>query len=207
MEENEDFSLCFHNAQVIYCNPTKSSHPFKNLETRLYSGYEVLREWTVPTASVLFRTRFLKLISNEQGLNNKNYLYGDIILILNMNEHGYLFGMAEVMSVYRRHEGGFTHSNKKDLMRWKKSIKHHKEIKKNFGGKYVDTGTIILSRQYMRLAKEQIIKLDKAFFKSFYVSLKYSPKLFVSNFLKTFFSRTAIKKNILMVYKLMLSKG
>ena len=181
LEGNKSFSLCFHNAKVIY-ELGQESHVFKELQTREYSGNEVLDTWTIPTASVLFRRKNL----NIENLTNPNYLYGDIILFLTLAETGKLFCMNEIMSVYRRHEGGITTREKKSLIRAKNFIIHHLEIKNNFNGKYKKTEENILSEAYMGLSKMELINLKFNFIYSLKLAYKQNPKSFNRNFKKIY---------------------
>ena len=80
LEKNEDCSLCFHNAEVVFENSNKDKILFRELEDRNYSGEEVLRKWTIPTASVVFRKKYL----DAKIYEHPDILYGDIMLFLKM---------------------------------------------------------------------------------------------------------------------------
>lgn len=175
LEKNPDYSMCFHNARVTYENSQKESHLFKELETRTYTGEEILQEWTIPTASVLFRKE------SYFPLNNPNFLYGDIILFLSLAENGKIWGMDDVMCIYRKHEGGLILSNKRTPDSLKKFIKHHEEISKSFGGKYKAVEDILLSKNYIGLSKKQFKNLDLNFLNSLFIAYKYKPKYFIKH--------------------------
>src|SRR5690554_6550272 len=50
---NQEYSLCFHSAKII--NEQDNFHfRGESIENREYSGQEILAEWTIPTASVMF---------------------------------------------------------------------------------------------------------------------------------------------------------
>src|SRR5690554_6846745 len=57
LEGNSEYSMCFHNAKFLYQGENHLNRPFRDIETREYSGQEILRVWTIPTASVVFRTQ------------------------------------------------------------------------------------------------------------------------------------------------------
>jgi len=181
LEKHKDYSLCFHNAKIIQ-EDFDLSHIFANLETREYKGKEVLEEWTIPTASVVFRKSDLVI----ENLINPNYLFGDIILFLTLCEEGKLYCINEVMSIYRKHSEGIVISGGKSLLRTKQFIKHHQEIKKNFGGKYCLIEEDILSKIFLSLSKKQLVDFNPKFLSSFFKAYKENKKIFFKNFLKVY---------------------
>lgn len=194
LEMNEDYSLCFHNAKVIYeagkeldIFENKKSHLFKELENREYTGHEILESWTIPAASVVFRTEVL----NHEVSSNPNFLYGDIILLLLAAEKGKLYCNNEAMSVYRRHEGGMLVSGIGCINRSKDFIRHNLEVQKGFGGKYYEVEQRILSTLYIRLAKMELKSFRLSFLKSLFIAFKNSPIMFFKNI------RNAIQKRFL----------
>lgn len=180
LEENEEYSLCFHNATAVNEEDKTLNNPFREIEAREYTGDEILKEWTIPTASVVFRKE-----ANKQ-VHHPDFLFGDIILFLSLAENGKIWGMKENMSVYRRHEGGMTASNKSSINRTKKFIKHHQAIKASFGGKYEITENTILSKNYISLSKQQLKGFNLLFLTSLFKSYKLKPDSFIKNFLKSF---------------------
>lgn len=176
MENNEDYSMCFHNANVIFDN-SDSLLIFKDLETRLYSMEEILREWTIPTASVVFR----RDLYDHNKARNKNYIYGDIILFLNLASRGKVYCINEIMSVYRRHKGGVTAKQSKSRVEWRKRfIQHHKEIQKNFSN-LEDIENEIISKAYMNLSYEEIKCRDIRFVTSLLKSFITKPGSYLDN--------------------------
>ena len=59
MEANPEYSLCFHNAKVIYQDEDKESHIFANIEDREYSASEIYETWYIQTATTLFKKESL----------------------------------------------------------------------------------------------------------------------------------------------------
>lgn len=181
LEENSEYSMCFHNAMLIYEGRENLNKPFKKIETREYSGEEILKEWTIPTASVVFRMDAYKPV------HHPDFLYGDIILFLSLAENGKIWGMSEVMGVYRKHEGGMTSPNKNGLFKTLKYIKHHEAIKVHFGRKYEQAENEILSKAYIGLSKNQLKKYNLKFIKSLIVAFKQEPSKFRKHFLLAYF--------------------
>lgn len=132
MEANTDCSLCFHNAEVIYEDKNKKTHIFANIEDREYTGAEIYEKWIIPTASILFRLNSLNKIKHK--LLNKNFIYGDSPLFIALSEVGKLWGINNVMSVYRINSTGVTNYINKNPF---KVISHHKTIKKTFKNKAI----------------------------------------------------------------------
>ncbi|WP_019038850.1 glycosyltransferase [Psychroflexus tropicus] len=103
LEENEDYSMCFHKAKVISEASTMTTNIYDHLEEKEYSGEEILNQWSIPTASVMFRNRYdLEILSKP----NKDILFGDILLFLFLATKGKLFCLKDEMSVYRRNGQG-----------------------------------------------------------------------------------------------------
>ena len=128
METYEDVSMCFHSTDIIYENQKRvDNYLFKDLEEREYSANEILKNWTVPTASVMFQTRFAKNIKHDQ-----RFVFGDIIVFLSMAQCGKIFCLGDKMSVYRRLESGIVLSYKGDISSAIKRINHYEAIKEHF---------------------------------------------------------------------------
>lgn len=175
LEKNPEYSLCFHSALVD--DSGVKVPKYSHLEEREYSGEEILKRWTIPTASVLFRVANLDF----SKMNNKNYLFSDIVLFLTLAEEGRIWCINENMCVYRRHSGGVSYFTNSNVSTLKKFISHHEEISKNFGGKYVKTENKILSKYYVLLGFKQIKKGDLGAINSFYKAIKKSKLDFLIN--------------------------
>lgn len=181
MESNLDYSMCFHNAMIAYQGQEDLNKPFKKIESREYTGEEILKEWTIPTASVVFRK------SSFYPIHHPDFMYGDIILFLSLAENGKIWGMSEIMSVYRKHEGSMTSPNKNGLLKALKFIKHHEAIKEHFDSKYEQIENEILSKAYIGLSKKQLKKGNLKFIKSLIVAYKREPSKFIKHFLLAYF--------------------
>lgn len=133
LESHDDCSLCFHNAMIHYEDMGKEDALFSRIENRDYSGPEIYRTWTVPTASVFLRRHILDSEYYLQLAANKNFAYGDIILFISCAEQGVIHGFSEVMSVYRRQSTSYSY-----VAPMLPRCRHHYEIYKTIGGEYKD---------------------------------------------------------------------
>ena len=105
LEENAEYSLCFHNALVkssansatYYFNVNKSVFlRTKPNSTREIKGYEILDNWIIPTASVVFRN-----VKEGKFDFFRNSKFGDIFLFLSAVRIGKIYYFEQISSVYR----------------------------------------------------------------------------------------------------------
>lgn len=134
MEENLDYSMTFHNANVFYEKDRAFGNLFSDAKDRDYTGLEIFKEWTVPTASVLFKHEVYSSGIYQKAKTNGKFIYGDIVLFLSCAHCGKLRGMSDVMSVYRRHEGGVSFNQSCSTLI--KQCYHNLNIYKVFGDTY-----------------------------------------------------------------------
>lgn len=107
LETHLDYSMCFHRAKIE--NEINKPNVFIHcsmIEDRDYTGDELFRTWTVPTASMMYRRELL----DYKNITDKRILYGDIILILRCAEFGKIKGMSSEMSVYRIQQNSATNN-------------------------------------------------------------------------------------------------
>lgn len=178
MEANPDYSICFHNAKVIYTYKS-DQHKFAELEEGEYQGVDIYDKWLIPTASAVFKK---ECIDNADHFFNINFLFGDIVLFLTLAERGRIWFIDEVMSVYRKHEGSLTYRINDNPKKVQQLIRHEKEICNVFPEKYRKYGNKKLSIFYFILFrktyKSDFIYSLKMLIQSFFYSKKRSMKLF-----------------------------
>lgn len=133
LENNPDYSMCFHNAIVHWDNREFQDVPFARIENRDYTGEEIYENWVVPTASVVFRVSVYDDVFRKRA-SSPDIIFGDIILFLSLVEIGKIRGFSDIMSVYRRHEGGAVYGV--NIQRIVKKLKHDKFIGTQFSHKY-----------------------------------------------------------------------
>lgn len=99
LEANPDYSLCFHNADIIFNNDKNKTKTFCRLSKSTYT-YEdiILEKWFIPTQSIVFRNDLLQLPYWFNIILN-----GDYALLLLLSSQGNIHFINQKMSVYRRH--------------------------------------------------------------------------------------------------------
>ena len=180
LEQNLNYSMCFHNAVLLDEN-NSSSGLFRPLESREYTAVEILGNWTIPTASVLFR----KDKMDFTRCSNPNYIYGDIVMFLTMAEYGKIWCFSEPMSVYRVHPNGMA-SVKMTTKKLKEIIIHYKEIQNDFSNKYADVLKKEISGCFMFLSLLELKEGKLTFLTPMFRSLMVWPAQFFYNFNSVF---------------------
>lgn len=126
MEANPEYTLCFHKSQVIAEDSKIDVSLYSHLQNREYSANDVIKKWTIPTASVIFKSELLKKIPF-----NPNFCVGDNVIFLTCAQYGKLYCLADTMSVYRRQSNGWYLKKNKYEIR-KKMIIHYKALLDTF---------------------------------------------------------------------------
>ncbi len=142
LEVNPEYTMCFHGAEVLCDGVGKINGLYEDLENRDYTGHDIFPTWRVPTASVVFRSKYIQQISEK--LLNPGYYYGDTIVYLTLAEYGKLYCYKKKMSIYRRQPGSITQIN--DSVVKQKRLKHFETIKNDFGGKYRESVDILFEQ-------------------------------------------------------------
>lgn len=134
LESHPDCSLCFHNAIMHWEDGRAEDALFSHIENRTYTGIEVFQNWIVPTASVVVRYNEAYKEWHRKATENRHFCYGDILCFLSASKCGKLYGMSDVMSVYRKQEGGavYTYSVNRQI----KQAYHSLYIYKVFGKEF-----------------------------------------------------------------------
>lgn len=170
LENNPEYSMCFHEAKII--NETNIHFEYRNIENREYSSNELFKEWIVPTASIL-----VKSVVPINMIRDKRILNGDINIVLAAANIGKVYGMHEVMSVYRVQENGLTINRaKKDIlalqMRYIDHFKLLSETYKKVQPKYYN---LKIADTYINIAFIHARRKNyKLFITNIYQSLKYN---------------------------------
>lgn len=97
MESHPEYSMCFHNAVVIYDDMPQRPRVFNSIErNKDVSLEELISKWIVPTASMIYRNSCLPLFPVKEKI-----VSGDYRMILHFAGKGKVFALKDVMSVYR----------------------------------------------------------------------------------------------------------
>lgn len=202
LQQHKGYTMHFHSAQVrsriAGYEPVFSVGNL--LQNRTYSGFEILNNWLVPTASVMIRST---VFDDETfaRLMNRNYIYADIITFLSAAQKGDIYGSAEVMSVYNIISGSALAHDVKSSNIDRKYINHHLEMAKDFEGKYSRLNYSFISNHFIGLCKQQknlAGRLKLLFF--------YNQYLLKSN-KEQFLSLTNLKINIANLFRISTSNS
>ncbi|WP_158275716.1 glycosyltransferase [Marinilabilia rubra] len=101
LEENEDYSFCFHN---VYINQHDYQKIFKEFTDKdgIYALEDVLKEiWFIPTCSICFKN-----VIDEYPKWMQNAENGDLSLIFLLALKGKIKRIDGIMGFYRQHPGG-----------------------------------------------------------------------------------------------------
>lgn len=182
LENNTDFSMCFHSATIEDKSHIRPDIKCENIQDKEYFTNDIFPGWIVPTASVMYRSCVIK---NSLPLKKIEWMkYGDITLFLQCSHTGRLWGMNERMSVYRVLPTGAVGSERTDLEATKKLAMHYKFLHKNFDGINVKWISDYLARFYYSSFRNA----PKCYYRIFclLIALYHSPKFVIGKFLRVF---------------------
>lgn len=126
LESHPEYSMCFSNAKVIG-GTNEEVHMYDSLQDRDYQAIDILKKWTIPTCTVLYR-RGVRLVPN------KSIVFGDIYLFLQLAQQGKVRCQNEEMACYRRHPGSASSikSNEEMLKLYMRFVKQYEYMAKFF---------------------------------------------------------------------------
>ena len=183
LDKHNDYSMCFHNAYIHY-EGKSNDKLFAFLDSREYLPQELIEKWLIPTASMLYRMNFASYV-NDLNIDTKKIIFGDNLLTLVMLHYGKLFAFSDIMSVYRKHEGGAVFSiSEIQHERFYQQLRYSQIVFPEFSNylKYpIGEKCFHLSLKTLRHLK--LPKFCYWFFLSFY----YSPRAFFDSLFKLFF--------------------
>lgn len=178
LESNIEYSMVCHNAQIIYEGGEKKETIFSKRTTDSeISMQEILNDWTIPTASMVFRKKCIENLPKWFG----DIYSGDFTLALLFRHFGKVFFLNEMMSVYRVNYSG---SSASSVYKDSATFIHNEHIKllnyfNNFSnGKY----NRLISQRIDFLQNE--IKFATLKKKGVVQSFLYMPKLFLTKLYK-----------------------
>lgn len=187
LENNSAFSMIFSNAKVLIQVSETDSNANRGINIincdKVYNGPQIFEQWTVPTATVMFRKSALQNYLSKSYHTNPRFLYGDIVLFVSLAEAGLLYGMSDYFAAYRRHEGGAT--NVKPSISYNiKYLNHLLEIINIFGKKYATSrikkhiGAYYLSIGLNNLKSHNFIKAIKHLSQAFRYNSEFTLRYF-----------------------------
>jgi glycosyltransferase involved in cell wall biosynthesis len=123
MEAHADYSMCFHNALVVYeDDPSRQSHLMNTSEKTEYTLEDITKGWFIPTASIMFRSS--SLLAFPAWFHESEV--GDLPLVALLAAKGRVGYLPRQMSVYRVHAKGVTRAGNREgfLLRLGRMLEH-----------------------------------------------------------------------------------
>lgn len=128
LDKDINVSMVFHSAKILLELRMIPELKCFNIENREYTATELLKDWIVPTASIVYRINSLDYpIKNENKILN-----GDIFLVEKCAHTGKVLGLSDFMSVYRVQNSGVTYDSHLNRERAMKYPEHFECIAENF---------------------------------------------------------------------------
>jgi glycosyltransferase involved in cell wall biosynthesis len=138
MEQHSDTTVCFHAVKEIYEGRPHLNRIRAKIENREYTGLEWYRNRPSQTSSYFITAKVFKMPFMKEVMNNQEFLVGDQVVILGAAHYGKIYGMSDVMSVYRHNQGGWTAQKWSDAEILKIANSHL--LYQMFGDEYVSAG-------------------------------------------------------------------
>lgn len=133
LDAHPDYTMCFSACKILNEHSLYTSFQGENIQDRDYDSSELMKNWIVPTASIMIRAAVaLDDRLTKPDSRKKN---GDIIVVLTAADLGKVRGMSDVLTVYRVHPCGITFrkrsrdSQKKHLLDY---FNHYTYIKEKY---------------------------------------------------------------------------
>ena len=163
LDQNQDFSMYFHRSQDDH------EKILQDLENKEYSEKEILNNWYIHTASVVFRNQLNE--KDYELLASKKIHFYDLILFLIMANKGKVWGTNENMSFYRYIESSITNQSKK--ISYYESLYNHLDlISTMYNGKYSSLNKHRIKGQAYKIFRYYALKTNPKAIKYFVTYLK-----------------------------------
>lgn len=121
MEENPDYSMCFHAAEIKDECGCNENHPFTIIEEKEYNARELFVKWITATASLLYRHN---IVDSYKIYHQEWMITGDVCLVMKCASVGKVYGMSDIMSVYRLNSSSLVHSKQYQIDKIMKHPQH-----------------------------------------------------------------------------------
>ena len=127
LDNNKEFNICFHKAKLFYENNEKEESIIPEFEEEVTTIDDLVKSNYIVANSVVYRWKF-----NDKNLKEifpEDIAPGDYYIHLLHAQDGKIKMMNEVMSAYRRHEGG---------MWWSNDAKNKEQFTLEYGRKFLN---------------------------------------------------------------------
>ena len=153
LDNNSDFVACFHNALIHFEDGSAPDEYVNNENQRVVTTIEDLvgedEIWYMATSAVMFRNGIIK--EYPQWFHESKS--GDIPRYILLGKYGKFFYINELMSVYRKNNGGMSFTDgKQDAEFLYNRIGMYKGIDEELNYKYHQTINKNTARYYLMLA-------------------------------------------------------
>lgn len=179
LESHLDFSLCFHNVEVLTENEAKlGKNVYNHLEEKEYKGDDIIKRWTIPTCSVVYRSGILEYVPK-----NKDFCIGDNVLFLTAVSRGRCYCHNEKMGVYRRSINGWVANNSGNVESHYKMIKHMKALLLYFPQykKGIDDD---IALRYALITIYQLKECNLSFLKTIFIGLLHYHYFYIKHIVR-----------------------
>ena len=171
LDQNPDFVACFHNALIHFEDGSAPDAYVNDESQRIVTTIEDLigedEVWYMATSAVMFRNGIMK--DYPKWFHESKS--GDIPRYILLGKHGKFFYINELMSVYRKNNGGMSFTDgKQDADFLFNRIGMYKGIDGELDYKFHNIINKNIARYYLMLAKS--IQYGDDFIKSRYFAMK-----------------------------------
>lgn len=176
LETHPDYSMAFANVKYLYENGN-TDIPL-NLETREYEPIELYEKYISPTPTVMFRAHVIHSDIYQKFNQIKRPVFGDITLFMACGVEGKIYGMADIIGMYRRLSSGAAASilTKHSYRRLKNSLAIAKILGSSYlevdKRNYVNNQLIILMKHPFQNYPENLQALFRLFWLAPWLSIK-----------------------------------
>lgn len=156
LENNPDYSMCFHQVLNVSPNPEINGTFFSKVENKDYSMLEIYQHWLVHTTSVFMRAEVLTNRAALKLITHPELLYFDTFLYMACGLNGKIRGMNMLMSAYRRHEAGISNG-----INYERDLRHNhldEIIGETYGGKIKESANWQIFSRSRTALKESLKK-------------------------------------------------
>lgn len=108
MDSHPQCTLSFHGVMEHWQDGSAPDKIFYPIEDRPYAAVEVFKQWIVSTTSVMARSEVFLSPQLLDLVHNKGLMYNDQAIFMFCAILGEIWGMSDVMGVYRRLKSGYT---------------------------------------------------------------------------------------------------
>lgn len=155
LEVHPDCSLCFHNTVMHWEDGRLPDKVMFDIdENKAYGGKDILENCPMQTASIVLKK---EILNSELYLEaKKDSIVGDILIMMASASFGFLHGLTNVMSIYRKQPGGVNniiYHNTDVFFKYMRQLERFPQL---FGKEYSPKIKAIVCSRYMSNSLEYL---------------------------------------------------